>query len=61
MLPGSIAFYGASSVYGVGDGTAGGYVSRFRAWYDQNRPNGVVYNLGIPSENSTQLEKRVLE
>ncbi|MCA9392268.1 hypothetical protein KC614_03635 [candidate division WWE3 bacterium] len=61
MLPGSIAFYGASSVYGVGDLQEGGFVNRFRKWYDKNRSDGVVYNLGIPAENSDYLVSRFLD
>lgn len=59
MLPGSIAFFGASSVYGTGDREAGGYVGRFRRWYDDHRPAGTVYQLGIPGENSDGLVKRL--
>lgn len=58
MLPGSIAFFGASSVYGIGDPEQGGYVQRVRQWYDKKRINGVIYNLGIPAENTNFLVKR---
>ncbi len=57
QLPGSISFYGASSVYGVSD-AKGGFVGRFRYWYDHHRENGVVYNMGIPAETTDELVKR---
>ncbi len=57
QLPGSISFFGASSVYGISD-PLGGFVGRFRNWYDHHRENGVVYNMGIPAETTDELVKR---
>lgn len=59
MLPGSIAFFGASSVYGTGDREAGGYVGRFRSWFDERRVGGTVYQMGIPGENTDGLVQRM--
>ncbi|PIZ44090.1 hypothetical protein COY32_07240 [candidate division WWE3 bacterium CG_4_10_14_0_2_um_filter_41_14] len=54
-----IAFWGSSSVYGTAD-TEGGYVGRFRHWFDHEYEyeGGLVYNLGIPGETSSKLCQR---
>ncbi|NCS32259.1 hypothetical protein GW793_02080 [bacterium] len=55
--PVKIAFWGSSSVYGESD-PEGGYVGRFRNWYEDEYEGGSVYNLGVPGEISTQVLER---
>lgn len=59
MTPKRIAFFGSSTIYGTADHEAGGFVSRFRLWYESIDPEHRVYNLGIWGEQTRSLIDRI--
>ncbi|MDD5055227.1 MAG: GDSL-type esterase/lipase family protein [Candidatus Peribacteraceae bacterium] len=59
MLPRSIIAIGASSFFGRVDPEGGGFIGRLKTWHESNHRKNRVYNLGISSETSTDLLKRL--
>jgi lysophospholipase L1-like esterase len=59
MLPQSIIAIGASSFFGRVDPEGGGFVGRLKTWHESNHRKNRVYNLGISSETSTDLLRRL--
>ncbi|MCO6043927.1 GDSL-type esterase/lipase family protein [Aeoliella sp. ICT_H6.2] len=59
MTPKRIAFFGSSSIYGTADDEAGGFVNRFRLWYESIDNRHRVYNLGIWGEQTRSLIDRI--
>lgn len=54
-----ICIWGASSTYGVGDQTLGGWINRLRLYFDNKKADHYrIYNLGISGEPTTNLLKR---
>jgi len=60
MKPQKIVALGASDFFGVGDPEGGGYIGRFKKWYEMQDVHHFVYNLGIPAETSEQMLKRLI-
>jgi len=61
MPPKRIAFFGSSTIYGTADSALGGFVNRFRLWYEAIDPQHRVYNLGIWGEHTQGLIDRISE
>ena len=59
MAPRRIAFFGSSTIYGTADSELGGFVNRFRLWYESVDPRHRVYNLGIWGEQTRSLIDRI--
>lgn len=59
MVPKRIAFFGSSSIYGTADYEVGGFVNRFRLWYESISLQHRVYNLGIWGEQTSSLADRI--
>ncbi|WP_425400692.1 SGNH/GDSL hydrolase family protein [Aeoliella sp.] len=58
--PRRIAFFGSSSIYGTADDEVGGFVNRFRLWYEAIDSQHRVYNLGIWGEQTRSLIDRIV-
>lgn len=58
--PQKIAALGASDFFGMGDPEEGGYIGRFKKWYEMMDDHHFVYNLGIRAETSEQILKRLV-
>lgn len=59
VLEGNICIFGDSIVWGAWDKEKAGWVNRLSIYYQNNNEENIVYNLGIPSETSTNLIKRI--
>lgn len=59
MLEGNICIFGDSIVWGAWDKEKAGWANRLSIYYQNNNDENIVYNLGIPSETSTNLIKRI--
>ncbi|MEM9658186.1 MAG: GDSL-type esterase/lipase family protein [Planctomycetota bacterium] len=59
MWPKRVAFFGSSSIYGAADSEFGGFVNRFRLWYESIDSQHRVYNLGIWGESTRELIDRI--
>lgn len=62
-LPKRIVALGASTCFGTGDPIGGGFVGRFKNWYE-NASEDIyfrVYNLGIPGNLVEDIENRIDE
>ncbi len=60
MLPPCIVAIGASTFFGRVDPQGGGFIGRLKTWHESNHRKNRVYNLGISSETSTDLLKRLI-
>lgn len=62
-LPQRIVAIGASSCFGKGDPLGGGFIGRFKEWYenDDESESFFVYNLGIPGDTVGGILKRIKE
>jgi len=58
MIPNRIVVLGGSSVYGEGDPAGGGFVGRFRAWFEPRDPANRVFNLGVGGDTIGDLARR---
>lgn len=59
MPPQRITIFGSSSIYGTADSQLGGFVNRFRLWYETIDARNRVYNLGIWGEQTSSLVERI--
>lgn len=59
MLPKKIIAIGASIVFGRVDPQYGGFTGRLKTWHEKKFTPNAVFNLGISSETSTMLLKRL--
>ena len=59
MLPKRIILIGASVVFGRVDPEHGGFAGRLKKWHEKKFTPNAVFNLGISSETSTMLLKRL--
>ena len=59
MLPKRIVAIGASIVLGRVDPEHGGFIGRLKTWHEKKFIANVVFNLGISSETSAMLLKRL--
>lgn len=59
VLEGNICIFGDSIVWGAWDKEKAGWANRLSIYYQNNNEENIVYNLGIPSETSTNLIKRI--
>ena len=59
VLEGNICIFGDSIVWGAWDKEKAGWANRLSIYYQNNNDENIVYNLGIPSETSTNLIKRI--
>lgn len=62
-LPKKVVAIGASSCFGIGDPAGGGFIGRFKSWYEQENldSHARVYNLGIPGDTIDDICKRISE
>jgi lysophospholipase L1-like esterase len=60
MLPSCIAAFGASTVFGRVDPEGGGFIGRLKTWHESRGRKNRVYNMGISSESSADLLKRLM-
>ena len=63
-LPKTIVFLGASTCFGIGDTIGGGFVGRFKTWYEnstEEQETHKVYNLGIPGDGIKDMLDRISE
>jgi lysophospholipase L1-like esterase len=62
-LPRKIVAIGASTCFGKGDSLGGGFIGRFKQWYENDDEVGgnSVYNLGIPGDTVVGMLKRIKE
>lgn len=58
-MPKRIVIFGSSSIYGTADAECGGFVNRFRLWYESVDARHRVYNLGIWGEQTRGLIDRL--
>lgn len=59
MLPKKIIIIGASVVFGRVDPQHGGFAGRLKTWHEKKFTPNAVFNLGISSETSAMLLKRL--
>lgn len=58
-LEGNICVFGDSIVWGAWDKEKAGWVNRLAIYCQNGNDENIVYNLGIPSETTTDLLKRI--
>lgn len=58
MKPKRIAVVGGSTVYGQGDPRGGGFVARFRGWFEPLDPANRVFNLGVGGDTVADMLQR---
>lgn len=58
-LEGNICVFGDSIVWGAWDKEKAGWVNRLKIYCQNNSEEDIIYNLGIPSETTTNLIKRI--
>lgn len=56
---GNICIFGDSIVWGAWDKEKAGWANRLAIYYQNSNDENIVYNLGIPSETTTDLIKRI--
>lgn len=59
QLERNICVFGDSIVWGAWDKEKAGQVNRLAIYYQNSNDENIVYNLGIPSETTTDLLKRI--
>jgi hypothetical protein len=59
MPPGRIVIFGSSSICGTADYELGGFVNRFRFWYESIDSSYRVYNMGIWGEQTRGVIDRI--
>lgn len=58
-LRGNVCVFGDSIVWGAWDSEKAGWVNRLAIYCQNENDENIVYNLGIPSETTTELLKRI--
>lgn len=60
MLPKHIVAFGSSSLHGLMDTQAGGFIDRLKKWHEGLHFKNLVYNLGISGDTTTGMVKRLI-